>query len=256
MGIRCARRALWTGMFVVIALADAASAEVPEEDDLAGMDLEALVDLEVTTVSKRAQKVSETPAAVFVISQEDIRRSGATTVPDLLRMAPGVHVAQIDANRWAISARGFNDEYSNKLLVMIDGRSIYTPLFSGVIWNEQELMIEDIDRVGVVRGPGGAMWGANAVNGVIHIITKVAKDDRGSRLITQAAASVTDMVNQIAEATSAQTKGSEAIQTALQVFKDVTEESTLGAEAINTSVASLLERAAHLETEIGRFKTE
>jgi len=157
----------------------AGAAEWVEEGDLQSMDLEDLMDLEVTTASKRATKVSETPAAVFVISQEDIRRSGATTVPEVLRLAPGVHVRQIDSNTWAISSRGFNDEFSNKLLVMIDGRSIYTPLFSGVIWQEHELMLEDVERIEVVRGPGGTVWGANAVNGVIHIITKDARDTQG-----------------------------------------------------------------------------
>ena len=172
------------GGVVTVALAVAAAtaargAEWVEEKDLGNMDLEDLMDLEVTTASKRATKVSETPAAVFVISQEDIRRSGATTVPEVLRLAPGVHVRRVDANRWAISARGGNDEFSNKLLVMIDGRSIYTPLFSGVIWQEHELMLEDVERIEVVRGPGGTVWGANAVNGVIHIITKDARDTQG-----------------------------------------------------------------------------
>ena len=130
-------------------------------------------------MSKRAQPLSEAPAAVTVITSEDIRRSGMTNVPDLLRMVPGLHVANIDSSTWAITARGFNGQFANKLLVMIDGRSVYTPLFSGVYWDVQDLLLEDIDRIEVVRGPGGTMWGANAVNGVINIITKEASQTQG-----------------------------------------------------------------------------
>ncbi len=133
----------------------------------------------VSTASRREQKVSETPAAVFVISQEDIRRSGANSIPEVLRMAPGVHVARIDANKWAITMRGFNNRYADKLLVLIDGRTVYTPLFSGTYWDVQDTMLEDIERIEVIRGPGGALWGANAVNGIINIITKSAKDTQG-----------------------------------------------------------------------------
>jgi iron complex outermembrane receptor protein len=137
------------------------------------------MEIEVTSVSKRAQKLSEAPAAVTVLTSEDIRRSGMTTVPDLLRMVPGLHVANIDSGTWAITARGFNGQFANKLLVMIDGRTVYTPLFSGVYWDAQDLMLEDIERIEVVRGPGGTMWGVNAVNGVISIITKEAADTQG-----------------------------------------------------------------------------
>jgi iron complex outermembrane receptor protein len=135
--------------------------------------------VEVTTVSKRAQPLSQAPAAVTVITSEDIRRSGMTNVPDLLRMVPGLAVANIDSSTWAITARGFNGQFANKLLVMIDGRSVYTPLFSGVYWDVQDLLLEDIDRIEVVRGPGGTLWGANAVNGVINIITKEAAQTQG-----------------------------------------------------------------------------
>jgi iron complex outermembrane receptor protein len=138
------------------------------------------MDLEVTSVSKRAQKVSESAAAITVITNEEIRRSGMTTIPDLLRGVPGLHVAQIDANHWAVTARGFNDQFANKLLVLIDGRSAYTPLFSGVYWDVQDVVFEDIERIEVIRGPGGTLWGANAVNGVINIITKSAKDTQGA----------------------------------------------------------------------------
>jgi len=156
------------------------------ESDLTDLEIEDLMELEVTSVSKRSQKVSEVSAAVFVITEEDIRRSGALSVPEILRMAPGLHVAQVDATHWAVTARGFNDELANKLLVMIDGRSIYTPLFSGTLWGEHDLMLEDIERIEVIRGPGGTLWGANAVNGVINIITKQAGDTQGLLASTQA----------------------------------------------------------------------
>jgi iron complex outermembrane recepter protein len=130
-------------------------------------------------VSKRSQKVADAAAAVFVITQEDIRRSGATSIPDALRMVPGLEVAQIDQNKWAIGSRGFNGRFDNKLLVLIDGRSVYTPLFSGVYWNVQDVVLEDVDRIEVIRGPGATLWGANAVDGVINIITKSAKATQG-----------------------------------------------------------------------------
>jgi iron complex outermembrane recepter protein len=126
----------------------------------------------VTSVSRKTQKLSKTPAAIYVITQEQIKRSGMTSIPELLRMAPGVQVAQVDANRWAVSVRGFNDVYSNKVLVLVDGRTVYTPTFSGVYWDQLDIPLNDIDRIEVIRGSGGTMWGANAVNGVINIITK------------------------------------------------------------------------------------
>jgi iron complex outermembrane recepter protein len=147
--------------------------------DLTQSSLEDLMNMQVTSVSKKEQKLSKTGAAVHVITQEDIRRSGATNIPDLLRTVPGVDVARIDANSWAISIRGFNDRYANKVLVLIDGRSVYSPTFSGVFWEGQDVPLEDIERIEVVRGPGGTVWGANAVNGVINIITKSAKDTLG-----------------------------------------------------------------------------
>ncbi len=136
----------------------------------------------VVTASRKEQPVSETPAAVFVITAEEIRRSGMTTLPELLRLAPGLDVAQIGGNMWAVSSRGFNDRFANKLLVMIDGRSVYTTTFSGVNWDVQNAALEDVERIEVIRGPGGTMWGANAVNGVINVITKNAKDTQGGRV--------------------------------------------------------------------------
>jgi iron complex outermembrane recepter protein len=147
--------------------------------DLTDLSLEDLMRLSVTSVSKKEERLSDAPAAVFVITQEDIRRSGVTNIPDALRMVPGVEVARIDANKWAITARGFNSRFANKLLVLMDGRTLYSNLFSGVWWDVQDTFIEDIERIEVIRGPGATLWGANAVNGVINIITKKAKDTQG-----------------------------------------------------------------------------
>jgi iron complex outermembrane receptor protein len=150
--------------------------------DLGKMDVEDLMNIKVTSVSKREQSLARTAAAVFVITPEEIRRSGATNIPDLLRMAPGVDVEQIDANAWAISVRGFNSRYSNKVLVLIDGRTVYTPSFSGVFWEHLDMPLSDIERIEVIRGPGATVWGANAVNGVISIFTKSSKDTKGGLL--------------------------------------------------------------------------
>jgi iron complex outermembrane receptor protein len=155
----------------------------PSIYDLLALPIEQLMALRINTaVNKKEQSVKDSAAAVFVISQEDIRRSGVTNIPDALRMVPGLQVAQIDANKWAISARGFNDRFSTKLLVMIDGRTIYTPIFSGVFWHREDTPLEDVERIEVIRGAGAAMWGANAVNGVINIITKSAKFTPGALL--------------------------------------------------------------------------
>ena len=143
------------------------------------MSLEDLLNIKVTSVSKKEQKLSRAAAAVFVITPEDIQRSGATNIPDLLRMVPGLDVAQINSNTWAISARGFNLQFANKLLVLVDGRAVYTPLFGGVYWDTVDVPFEDIERIEVIRGPGGTVWGANAVNGVINVITRSAADTRG-----------------------------------------------------------------------------
>ena len=144
------------------------------------MSLEQLGNIEVTTVSKEPEEVRQTPAAIFVITQEDIHRSGATSIPEVLRLAPGLDVARIDSNNWAVGVRGFNSEFSKSVLVLIDGRSVYTPLFAGVYWDVQNVMLEDIDRIEVIRGPGGTIWGSNAVNGVINIITKSTKVTHGA----------------------------------------------------------------------------
>lgn len=150
------------------------------ENQLKGLSLTQLGDVEVTSVSKDPQQVWKTPAAIFVITQEDIRRSGATSIPEALRLAPGVEVAQIDGNHWSVAIRGFAGQFSKSLLVLVDSRSVYTPLFEGVYWDLPYVMLEDIDRIEVIRGPGGTIWGSNAVNGVINIITKNSKDTRGA----------------------------------------------------------------------------
>jgi iron complex outermembrane receptor protein len=147
--------------------------------DYTAMPMEDLMDIEVTSVSKKEQKLTQTAAAVYVVTEEDIRRSGATSIPEVLRMVPGLEVARISGNKWAVTARGFNGRYSNKLLVLVDNRPIYDPSFSGVLWEFQDVLMEDIDRIEVIRGPGAAMWGANAVNGVIHIITRQAGSEKG-----------------------------------------------------------------------------
>jgi iron complex outermembrane receptor protein len=141
------------------------------------------MNIEVTTVSKTEQKLSQTASAIFVITQEDIAQSGATNIPDLLRMVPGMDVAQINANTWAISVRGFNQRFSDELLVLVDGRSVYTETFGGVFWDVLELPLEDIERIEVIRGPGGSVWGANAVNGVINILTKKASQTHGAMVV-------------------------------------------------------------------------
>ncbi len=148
-------------------------------NELLGLNIEELMNIEVTTASKHSQKLSQVSSAVFVITQNDIRRSGATSIPEALRMAPGVQVARIGTDKWAVSIRGFNGRLSNKLQILIDGRSVYTPIFSGVLWQQQDTLLEDIERIEVVRGPNATTWGVNAVNGVINIITKKAIDAQG-----------------------------------------------------------------------------
>jgi len=145
---------------------------------LSSMSVEELINQKVTILGP-TESISKTPAAVSVVTQEDIQRSGAMNIPEALRYLPGMDVGQIDASQWAVSSRGFNDQFANKLLVLQDGRSVYTPLFGGVFWDVQGAMLEDIDRIEVVRGPGSTLWGANAVNGVINILTKNARDTQG-----------------------------------------------------------------------------
>jgi iron complex outermembrane receptor protein len=174
-------RKLLAAAFIALSLA-AGALQAQENRDLSALSVDDLMNVEVTSVSRKGQKLSDTAAAVFVITQDDIRRSGATSIPEVLRMVPGVNVARINGNTWAITARGFNGRYVNKLLVMIDGRTVYDPLSGGVFWDVQDTLMEDIERIEVVRGPGGTLWGANAVNGVISIITKHTIETKGAVL--------------------------------------------------------------------------
>src|SRR3989475_1722694 len=154
------------------------AAAAPSE--LTELSLEELMNVEVTSVSKKAEPLSNAAASVYVITREDIRRYGATSIPEILRLAPNLQVARVSASQYAISARGFNSTSANKLLVLIDGRTVYTPLFSGVFWDVQDTMIEDIERIEIISGPGGTLWGSNAVNGVINIITRQSQDTKGA----------------------------------------------------------------------------
>jgi iron complex outermembrane receptor protein len=172
--------AVWTALSVIVAGLAGERAWAQEPDNkLTQLSLAQLGSLEVASVSKVPEEIRRTPAAVFVLTQEDIRRSGATSIPEVLRLVPGVEVARIDSVKWAIGVRGFGSRLSRSLLVLIDGRKVYTPLFAGVYWEVQDTLLEDIDRIEVIRGPGGTVWGSNAVNGVINIITKSAEATRG-----------------------------------------------------------------------------
>lgn len=179
----------WAALaFLPIVLAFSATADPPQQaapdqtspQALKNLSLEQLSQIEVTTPSKEPVRAFETPAAIYVITSEDIRRSGVTTIPDALRLAPGVEVAQIDGSKWSVGVRGFGSRLSRSVLVLIDGRTVYTPLFAGTYWEVQDTLLEDIDRIEVIRGPGGTIWGPNAVNGVINIITKSTKDTQGT----------------------------------------------------------------------------
>jgi len=177
----------WFVTLVTLLPMVAAQAEtVSSASALKKLSVEQLMDIEVTSVSRRPEKLGETASAIQVITQDAIHRSGVTSLPEALRLASNLEVAQIDAHQWAISARGFNSTTANKLLVLIDGRTVYTPLYAGVWWDMQNTPLEDIDRIEVISGPGASLWGANAVNGVINIITKRAEDTQGG-LLTLAA---------------------------------------------------------------------
>src|SRR6267154_2187007 len=169
---------------VPVTWGDATETSEATEGRLTQVSLEQLGQIEVTTASKRPVKVSRTPAAIYVVTQEDINRSGATSIPEALRLVPGVEVARIDSNTWSLGVRGFGSALSRSVLVLIDGRSVYTPLYAGVYWQVQDTLLEDVERIEVIRGPGGTIWGANAVNGVINIITKNAADTHGALVST------------------------------------------------------------------------
>jgi len=152
---------------------------VAAQVDLTTLSLEDLMHIEVSLTSRTVERLIDTPAAVYVLTGQDLRRSRATTLPEALRLVPGVEVARIDANKWGVATRGFNGRFANKLLVLIDGRAVYTPFFSGVMWEIKDVLLEDVERIEVIRGPGGTLWGANAVNGIINIITASAQNTQG-----------------------------------------------------------------------------
>lgn len=163
--------------------ADGADEWIRTPGELKKLSLEDLMDQKVLLAGRQPGRLSGSPTAITVISQEDIRRSGATSLPEALRLAPNLQVAQVNSHEWAISARGFNNSIANKLLVMVDGRTVYTPLFAGVFWDVQDTLLEDIDRIEVISGPGATLWGANAVNGVINVITKSARETQGGLVL-------------------------------------------------------------------------
>ena len=165
-----APRTLLAAVLLIVATAVPAAGS----DELAAMSLEDLLSLEVVSVSRTEETYDDVAAAAYVLTREDFSRSGATSLPEALRAVPGLHVAQISSSQWAVSARGFNGLWANKLLVLVDGRPVFSPLFSGVFWQVQDIPLSEIERVEVIRGPGGAAWGANAVNGVINVLTREA----------------------------------------------------------------------------------
>jgi iron complex outermembrane recepter protein len=156
------------------------SAALSQDLDLTSLSLEELLEIQVALISRTPEKLGNVPAAVYALTAEDLRRAGVRSLPDALRLVPGVQVARVDANKWAITARGFNNQFANKLLVLIDGRSVYSPLFSGVFWEAQDVLVEDVERIEVIRGPGGTLWGTNAVNGIINVVTRSARDTEGT----------------------------------------------------------------------------
>lgn len=180
-------------MPAALGAAAGAMAQTTAQSELSSLGIEDLMKIEVITANRSGQSVMSAPAAIFVLTGEDIRRSGATTIPDMLIGIPGVQVARIDGNKWMVSMRGFNGRFANKLQVLIDGRSIYSPLFSGVLWDDHLVSPEDIERIEVVRGPFGATWGANAVNGVINIITKKASQSQGWSIDVGKGSATTDV---------------------------------------------------------------
>lgn len=173
------RRAALFTFLLLVRSADGFAQTKPAPPDLTLLSIEELMNVEITSASRKEQRLADVPAAVYVITQEDIRRSGMTSLPELFRLVPGTHVAQINSNKWAIAVRGFNNLFADKLLVMIDGRTVYDRLNSGVFWESLDVPLDQIERIEVIRGPGGATWGANAVNGVINVITKPAGETRG-----------------------------------------------------------------------------
>src|SRR6185295_4126403 len=167
------------GLTLVVVLGGSAPLAAEDQRDLTTMSLEELAQTKVTTVSKTEEPRFQTPAAVHVVTADDIQRSGATSIPEALRMVPGVHVARINSNQWGVGIRGFTSRLARSQLAIMDGRTLYNPLFAGTYWEAQDTILEDVERIEVVRGPGGTLWGANAVNGIVNIVTKDTRDTQG-----------------------------------------------------------------------------
>jgi iron complex outermembrane recepter protein len=177
---RCTVRAV---LLILLASVSLIAWAQQKQEDLTNLSIEDLMNFPVTSVSKTEQSLSQVASAIFVITPEAIRRSGTNNIPDLLRMVPGLDVARINANAWAVSARGFNARFSNELLVLVDGRTVYTPTFGGVFWDVLDLPLGNVERIEVIRGPSGSVWGANAVNGIINIITSKSSATQGTQLV-------------------------------------------------------------------------
>jgi len=187
-GWNAAKTAL-VGCLMSLALAVPARSQTQSDaDDISNKSLEELMNLTVTSASKKPENLSGAAAAIFVITSDDIRRGGFTSIPEALRMVPGLYVTRINASWWSVSARGFSDYLNNKMLILVDGRSLYNPEFGGIEWDQQAIPMEQIERIEVIRGPGGTLWGANAVNGVINIVTKSAARTQGVAVETSASA--------------------------------------------------------------------
>jgi iron complex outermembrane receptor protein len=178
------RRAL--ALAACVAMHGAAAAAADRVDTLSALSLEELANITITSVSGRAEPLSEAAASIFVITADEIRRAGVTTLPEALRLAPNLQVARLDTGQYAVSARGFNNAIGNKLLVLIDGRTIYASFFSGVLWDQQDILLDDVDRIEVISGPGGTLWGTNAVNGVINVVSRKSAETQGALLTASA----------------------------------------------------------------------
>ncbi len=176
----CAMPFVRRPLALLVALAVTSGAALAQPQDPTMLSLEELMGIEISSAAKRPQRLLDAATAIYAIGREEIRRSGATSLPELLRTVPGVQVSRIDGSRYAVSIRGFSSRYSGKLLILQDGRTLYSPLFSGTYWEAQDVLLEDVERIEVIRGSGGTLWGANAVNGVINIITRQAKDTQGT----------------------------------------------------------------------------
>jgi iron complex outermembrane receptor protein len=183
-----------SGALLTATLRAQTDAPLPSASTLKTLSVEELMDIDVTSVSKRPEKISDTASAIQVVTAEDVQEAGAASIPEALRLASNLEVAQIDSRQWAITARGFNNVFADKMLVLIDGRTVYTPLYAGVYWDVQDTLMEDLDRIEVISGPGGTQWGSNAMNGVINITTKSAQDTQGGLVVAGGGTDLRDAI--------------------------------------------------------------